>query len=147
MWELEWDIRKWRKKTMEVKDNTQLFGKNKEEEKKEEVVPPVEEKKIEELLLQDVISKIDWDKYKENPHKILPSAQVIIIAFDPVTRGTLIHHVKNSYNITTGLNICREVVNQLQLEELLNVTLSNMQHIVNTECAKLYAKLTGSIRR
>ena len=124
----------------EIKDNTGNFKK-----RDEEVKPEVKNEKlqIEEITLKDIIADIDWSKEGDKPTTVLPTTKVIIVAFDPATRGVIVKHVKNSAGLTSALSILRECTDQLQNQESIDIILANVQNIVKNECAKLYASLAN----
>ena len=106
----------------------------------------LEKNAIKATPLKEVIDKIDWTLDKE-PLMILPSTQVLIVAYDPFTRNLSVKHVKSVNGLTDCINILRDSVYQLEQMELVRKTIMNVAGIIQNECAKLFANLTGNKRQ
>ena len=103
---------------------------------------PENEKKIELIDLEKYLKELKFEKKQE----MTPTSQVLIIVYDPLTRGAFFKHGLNVRTFTDCMNILREGVYQLERTENLRAMVNMMTAIVSDECAKLFAALKSGKR-
>lgn len=104
------------------------------------------DKELEVLPLKKVLEEIDYSK-DETPVMVMPMSQVLIIIYDPLTRNVSVKHVRRVSGLYECLNVLRDTAYQLEQMELVRKVLNTVGGVIQNECAKLFAKLSGNQRQ